>query len=108
MLLKTRKKGAIISFLISIAVEMVILAIFCLSAFHLMVMYEALLWVIILFVVVYWANTAYNSFSIDENDKSVLSKGTRKILNLISTLSSLALFIMGALVFADYYFISIF
>lgn len=108
--LKTKKKGAFITFFLSIALELAIIAIFLTVAIvkSAITMYEALLWTIILFIFVYWSNTAYNGFCVDENGKSVLTKGTRKAFNAISLISSIALFAVGVLVFADYYFIKIF
>lgn len=108
MSVKKKKNASVISFWLSIALELVIITIFLLSAFHKLVMYEALLWVIILFVVVYWTNSFYNGMCVDSEGKSVLSKNTRKAFNIVSTISSIALFLMGALVFIDYYFVAIF
>lgn len=107
---KAKKRGSYISFILSTLIEFGIMAMFLIAAVYKssITMYEALLWAIVMFVVVYWSNSAYNGMCIDENGNSVLSKGTRKVFNVISLLSSIALFAVGAVVFIDYYFYSIF
>ena len=107
---KAKKRGSLISFVLSTLVELGIMVVFLIAAVYKssITMYEALLWAIIMFVVVYWSNSAYNGMCIDENGNSVLSKRTRKVFNVISLLSSIALFAVGAIVFIDYYFYAIF
>lgn len=107
---KAKKRGSCISFILSTLIELGIIAVFLIAAIYKssITMYEALLWAIIMFVVVYWSNSAYNGMCIDENGKSVLPKGIRKLFNVISLLSSIALFAVGAVVFIDYYFYAIF
>ncbi len=107
---KKKKKGAFITFFLSTILEIAIIALFLTVAIvkSSITMYETLLWAIILFIFIYWSNSAYNGFCVDENGKSVLTKGTRKVFNFISLILSIALFAVGALVFADYYFIKIF
>lgn len=110
LLPKTKKKGAFITFFLSITLELAIVALFLTVAIvkSAITMYETLLWAIILFIFVYWSNSAYNGFCVDENGKSVLTNGTRRAFNVISLISSIVLFAVGVLVFADYYFIKIF
>lgn len=107
---KAKKRGSCISFILSTLIELGIMAVFLIAAIYKssITMYEALLWAIIMFVVVYWSNSAYNGMCIDENGKSVLPKRIRKLFNVISLLSSIALFAVGAVVFIDYYFYAIF
>ncbi len=107
---KAKKKGCVISFALSTVLELGIMAMFLIAAVFKssITMYEALLWAIIMFILVYWSNSAYNGMCVDEKGNSVLSKGLRKLFNVISLLTSIALFAVGAVVFIDYYFYAIF
>lgn len=107
---KARKRGCCITFFLSTIIELAITALFLIAAVYKssITMYEALLWAIVMFVVVYWSNSAYSGMCIDNDGNSVLSNGTRKVFNFISLLSSIALFAVGAIVFVDYYFYAIF
>lgn len=103
-----KKKGSFIAFFAAILAEILVMVLFILAINHIMIMYVALLLSIMLFVFVYWSNTAFNSLSVDKDGKSVLSKRTRRIFNIISTVSSFALLVVGTLVFIDYYYYPIF
>lgn len=103
-----KKKGAFITFFLSIAAEIAVMVLFLLAVNHVMIMYVALLLSIMLFVFVYWSNTAFNELSVTKDGKSVLSKKTRKIFNIVSSILSIALLAVGVLVFVDYYYYPIF
>ena len=103
-----KKKGAFITFFASIAAEIAIMVMFLLAVNHKMIMYVALLLAIMLFVFVYWTNTAFKELSVDKDGKSVLSKRTNNIFNTVSVVLSVSLLIVGVLVFVDYYYYPIF
>lgn len=103
-----KKKGAFITFFLSIAAEVAVMVLFLLAVNHIMIMYVALLLAIMLFVFVYWSNTAFNELSITKDGKSILSKKTRRIFNFVSSVLSAGLLIVGVLVFVDYYYYPIF
>ncbi len=103
-----KKKGAFITFFASIAAEIAIMVMFLLAVNHKMIMYVSLLLSIMLFVFVYWLNTAFNELSINKEGKSILSKRTRIFFNIISAIFSIGLLVVGVLVFVDYYYYPIF
>ncbi len=103
-----KKKGAFITFFLSIAAEIAVMILFLLAVNHIMIMYVALLLSIMLFVFIYWSNTAFNELSVNKEGKSILSKRTRKLFNIISAVLSLGLLAVGVLVFLDYYYYPIF
>ena len=103
-----KKKGAFITFFLSIAAELAVMVLFLLAVNHIIIMYVALLLSIMLFVFVYWSNSAFNGLSVNNEGKSVLSKRTRRLFNVISAILSLGLLVVGVLVFLDYYYYPIF
>ncbi len=106
--MKLKKRGAFLTFFLSIAAEIAVMVLFLLAVNHITVMYVSLLLAIMLFVFVYWSNTAFNELSATKDGKSILSKKTRMIFNLISKVLSVALLAVGVLVFLDYYYYPIF
>ena len=103
-----KKKGAFITFFASIAAEIAIMIMFLLAVNHKMIMYVALLLSIMLFVFVYWSNTAFNELSVNKEGESILSKRTRIVFNIVSAIFSIGLLVVGVLVFLDYYYYPIF
>lgn len=103
-----KKKGAYLTFFLSVAAEIAVMVLFLLAVNHIMIMYVALLLSIMLFVFVYWSNTAFNELSVTKDGKSILSEKTRRIFNVVSTILSVALLAVGVLVFVDYYYYPIF
>lgn len=103
-----KKKGAFITFFLSIVAEIAVLVMFLLAVNHKMIMYVALLLAIMLFVFVYWSNTAFKELSVNKEGKSILSKRTNTFFNIVSAMLSISLLIMGVLVFVDYYYYPIF
>ncbi len=103
-----KKKGAFITFFLSVAAEIAVMVIFLLAVNHKMIMYVALLLAIMLFVLVYWANTAFKELSVNKEGKSILSKRTNTIFNIVSTVLSVGLLLVGVFVFVDYYYYPIF